>query len=192
LLVLDLGLPELDEVALRGHADILRTDPDEDVLVPLDGVSIDGKRARARMGVFDARAEFSGWVEMAPLDFNGCGCASSRAPGDAMLGWFAVIVLGRRRRAAAAHRLVSATPDEYAPAADGTPVTAGRCQADDRGSAFGHAAAHDRRRQVLDRAMDRDRVRERSGGGGVRPGVDGAHARGRRRVLPRRARAVAR
>lgn len=98
VLVLDLGLPQLDEGTLDGDLDLATTQNDEHVVIDRDSISVTRDHVEARMGVFDEAGSFSGWVELEPLDFTGCGCTSSRGTGGAALSWLSLLLAVARRR----------------------------------------------------------------------------------------------
>lgn len=96
LLVADLGLPEFDERTRRGQPDAITTEIDHPLVIDEDEAPLTEPVA-IRVGVFDAAGNFSGWQELDPLDFGGCGCRSGGA--TPLPAWWLAFALLRRRRA---------------------------------------------------------------------------------------------
>lgn len=135
LLVADLGLPEFDERTRRGQPDVITTEVDHPLVIDESEAPLTDPVA-IRVGAFDAAGNFSGWQELDPLEFGGCGCRSGDAtPRPAWWLTFALLLPRRRARDATTppgHAMNQPPAPPSAGIADGRPsATDGRCSSDD-------------------------------------------------------------
>jgi MYXO-CTERM domain-containing protein len=101
LLVVDLDDPGFDEHTLSGRLDWLATDDGEPLEFGEFGLG-SGSPVHARVGALDRAGNFSGWVELDPIEVGGCGCTSDPdAMSAARWTWLGVLlgaITPRRRR----------------------------------------------------------------------------------------------
>jgi MYXO-CTERM domain-containing protein len=99
VLVIDLDIPEFDEQTVTGRPDWLATDADEPIVFGDLGLGLRSP-IHGRMGVFDQAGNFSGWVELDPIEVPGCGCTSDPEGAPPRWSWLvlSLIAIARPRR----------------------------------------------------------------------------------------------